>query len=178
MRSDNKKYKLSYKDTTFWGLFKIAGWKEFKNWSFLFAIVFTAWISAFIYKSGDFREEAYQVSKQLASALLGASGGIFGIVVAALTVTLALFHQTLLPIMLETKLLHKYLFPFWKAVALWAVSIFSCLLIMIFNALEIKCYVAELTIFEIFIFLYATFYTVKLSGLVIQLALQRAQFKE
>ncbi|MCM3053706.1 hypothetical protein NSQ82_16685 [Caldifermentibacillus hisashii] len=176
--NNEKKYKLTYEDTTFWGLLKIVGWKEFKNWSFSLSLLFTLFITTLIYISGNFNEGAFKISKELASTLLGASGGIFGIVIAALTVTLALFHQNLLPKMLETKLLHKYLFPFWKAVALWAVSILICLIIMVLIALKFDCYVSELIILEIFIFLYATFYTVKISGLVIQLALQRAQIKD
>ncbi|RDU35490.1 hypothetical protein DRW41_17265 [Neobacillus piezotolerans] len=176
--NEKEEYKLTYEETTFWGLFKITGFNEFKNWSLPLAVIFTLWICGFIFKTGRFSEGAIQVSKDIAGALLGASGGIFGIVIAALTVTIALFHQALLPGMLRSKLLHSYLFPFWKAVGLWAVNIFVCLLLIIFNSIKINCYIPALIIFEIFIFLYSTFYTVKLSGLVIQLALQRAQIKE
>jgi hypothetical protein len=175
--SSEHKY-LTYEETTFLGLLSISGIKVFKNWSLFWASFFTAWIVLFSWNNGTLYENLITISASLTAVMLGASAGIFGIVIAALTLTVALFHQSLLPKMLEKKLLHKYLFPFWKAVVLWAMNIVLCILLIIFNILKVNCFIIPTIIFEVFIFLYATFYTVKLTGVVIQLALQRAQIKD
>lgn len=166
--------KISYEETTFFGLLRIVTLRTFLNWSFFWALFLTLWIFLFVWKNDNFISSAKIISEELSPILLGASAGILGIVLAALSVTVALFHKALLPKMLEKKLLHEYLFPFWKAVVLWAISIVICFFLIIFNVLEIYCYTIYLTYFEIFIFLYATFYTVKLTGVVIQLAIQKA----
>lgn len=166
--------KVPYEETTFFGLLKIVTIRTFLNWSFFWALFLTLWIFLFVWKNDNLFGSAKIISKELSPLLLGASAGILGIVLAALSVTVALFHKALLPKMLENKLLHEYLFPFWKAVVLWAISIVICFFLIIFNALELYCYTIYLTYIEIFIFLYATFYTVKLTGVVIQLAIQKA----
>ncbi|MGN7169103.1 hypothetical protein ACTHSJ_24895 [Paenibacillus cellulositrophicus] len=166
---------LSYEETTFIGLLKTDKWEPLKNWSILLAFILALWIVIFTILHGDFQRDIVSFSDKITSTLLGASAGIFGIVIAALTLTLTLFHQKLLPAMLKQKLLQQYLFPFWFAVVLWAINITVCIFLMFFHALEQKCLIAPVFIFELFIFLYATFYTVRLTGLVIQLALQRAQ---
>jgi hypothetical protein len=170
---------IEHKDTTFWGLFKTKGLGFFLNWSIVWAILITLLILYLIWREGNFYVSLIDIGEELNEPLLGASAGIFGIVIASLTLTIALFHQSLLPKMLETKLLQKYLFPFWKAVSLWGISILFCFLLIISETISLcEEYVVYVTIAEIFIFLYSTFYTVKLTGLVIQLALQRAQLKE
>ncbi|MGN8232317.1 hypothetical protein ACTHAL_004268 [Priestia flexa] len=105
---------------------------------------------------------------------------MFGIVIAALTITISLFSEALLPKMLNTKLLHKYLFPFWKAVVLWAINIILSIFLTTFTLLKFnKFFLIESLLFlELFIFFYAVFYTIKLTGLVVQLALQKAQIIE
>lgn len=170
---------IKYKDTTFFGLFLTKGFRYFINWSFFWALIITLTILYLLWENGGFISKLIKIGEVLNEPLLGASAGIFGIVIAALTLTVALFHQSLLSIMLKTKLLHKYLFPFWKAVSLWGISILICFILIILEIVSLPDrYVFYLTIIEIFIFLYSTFYTVKLTGLVIQLALQRAQIKD
>ena len=166
---------LSYEDTTFIALLKTDKWEPLRNWSIFWAFILTLWIVIFTILHGSFQKDMVTFSDKITSTLLGASAGIFGIVIAALTLTLTLFHQKLLPAMLKEKLLQQYLFPFWFAVVLWALNITLCIFLMFFHALDQKCLIAPVFVFELFLFLYATFYTVKLTGLVIQLALQRAQ---
>ncbi|WP_028592380.1 hypothetical protein [Paenibacillus massiliensis] len=166
---------LSYEETTFIGLLKIDKLRAFKNWSILWAIILTVFVVLFISIKGDFQSIVFEFSKEITSTLLGASAGIFGIVIAALTLTLTLFHQSLLPIMLREKLLQKYLFPFWFAVVLWAVNIVVCVFLTFLHVIKLTYVITPIFIFEFFVFLFATFYTVKLTGLVIRLALQRAQ---
>jgi hypothetical protein len=166
---------LSYEDTTFTGLLRIDMWQPIKNWSVLWAFILASWFVIYTIIHGNFQNDYVIFSDKITSTLLGASAGIFGIVIAALTLTLTLFHQKLLPEMLKENLLQEYLFPFWFAVILWASNITLCIFIMFFHALDQKCLIAPFFAFELFLFLFATFYTVKLTGLVIQLALQRAQ---
>ncbi|MDY0404655.1 hypothetical protein P5G51_003875 [Virgibacillus sp. 179-BFC.A HS] len=178
MRSNNQKYQLRYEDTTFFGLMKIAGLSILKTWSIMWAVLFTASLLLFMYHSGNLVNDLNELSKKAADLLLSASASIFGIVIASLSVTVALFHESILKSLLESKLLHTYLIPFWKAVVLWATSILLCFLLIFFNSIGNIFFVPYLMAFEVFVFFYATFYTVRLTGLVIQLALQRAQIKE
>lgn len=177
-RHSNNDEMLTYEETKFWGLLRIAKFEPLKNWSTFWAIIITSLLVAyFLFIQTDFGK-INVLAEKLTSTLLGASAGIFGIVIAALTLTITLFHQKLLPTMVRMKLLHRYLFPFWFAVALWAVNIVICLVIMflqVFGTIEL---VGVLFCLLILLFLFSTFYTVSLTGLVIQLALQRAQIEE
>jgi len=176
---NKRKNKLQYNDTTYLGLFKTKGIKFYINWSLFWAFLITGSIGYFLWKTGDFSKQVNDIGFAINEPLIGASASIFGIVIASLTLTITLFHQSLLPIMLEKKLLHKFLFPFWKAVSLWGISILLCLLLIVCeNAIILAPFTNYFTFLEIFIFLYSTFYTVSLTGLVIQLALQRAQMKD
>ncbi|MBN8434689.1 hypothetical protein JF536_11340 [Priestia flexa] len=174
---------LTYEETTFFGLFKISGWKSFKNWSIAYALILTIIFFAIIMiinVPSIKTSEIIYVAKELSPLLLSAATGVFGIVIAALTITISLFSEALLPKMLNTKLLHKYLFPFWKAVVLWAINIILSIFLTTFTLLKFnKFFLIESLLFlELFIFFYAVFYTIKLTGLVVQLALQKAQIIE
>lgn len=182
MNNNNNRYTtvpLTYEETTFFGLLKISGWKSFKNWSIVYALILTIiffCISSITEISMD-TSQIYSIAKSLSPLLLGAATGVFGIVIAALTITISLFNEVLLPKMLETKLLHKYLFPFWKAVVLWAINIVFSIFLTTLTIIKFKkFFLTEIIFFlEIFLFFYAVFYTIKLTGLVVQLALQKAQ---
>lgn len=178
MSNNNKEnYELTYRETTFFGLLRVSGFKAFFNWSMLYSILLTAGLTSLIYfKSRLF---TYDLAQDISPILLGAAATIFGIVLAALAVSISLFHHSLLHILLTEKLLHKYLFPFWKAVSMWGISIVLNLIIIIISAAELNYkYTFEiLFILNFFLFIYSTFYTVKLTGIIIRLTLQRAQLK-
>lgn len=167
--------KLSYRDTTFLGLLRINGVKVLINWSFFWSFLISSVPIFYSWKKGTFTSDFISLSKELSATLLGASAGVLGIVIAALTITLTLFHNSLLPKMLETKLIHKFLFPYWFVVVLWGVSIVLCIILNFFEVYGLVQSVAIVFGIELFWFLYATFYTVQLTGLVIRLALQRSQ---
>lgn len=170
---------IPYEETTFSGLLGVVGTKElYKNWSFFWALLITAWIVVYELIHGTINKDFLALSGILTGNLLGASAGIFGIVIAALSVTVALFHQSLLPVMLKSRLLHKFLFPFWYAVVLWAINIVFCIILLVLTNLKQECIMGFAYSIGIFFFLYATFYTVSLTGLVIRLALQKAQIKQ
>ncbi|WP_437831697.1 hypothetical protein ACQRXC_08620 [Niallia taxi] len=169
---------MQYSDTTYWGLYKTKGIKFYINWSLFWSLLITGSIILTLGKYSNLSIQLKNIGFAINEPLIGASASIFGIVIASLTLTITLFHQSLLPIMLEKKLLHKFLFPFWKAVSLWGISISLCLLLIICENVNLLIFLTKyLAVMEIFIFLYSTFYTVGLTGLVIQLALQRAQMK-
>lgn len=177
MNSGNQKYKLRYKDTTFFGLLKIAGISILKTWSILWAFLITLSLLLFFYSQDLLVSGLVDLSRSISSVLLGSSASIFGIVIASLSVTVALFHESILKLLLESRLLHIYLFPFWKAMILWAASILLCFILIVLNSVQITKFIPLFMALEIFMFFYATFYTVRLTGLVIQLALQRAQIE-
>ncbi|MGG1618011.1 hypothetical protein ACIFQM_00410 [Paenibacillus sp. NRS-1782] len=167
---------LSYDETTFRGLLKIVKLEPLKNWSSFWAVVLTLLMIAYVLFEKDF-EKLSVVADKTATTLLSASAAIFGIVIASLTLTITLFHQKLLPVMLKHNLLHRYLFPFWFVVLLWSINIVMCLFIVFIQVFGSPFGIAAVFSLEIFLFLFATFYTVNLTGLVIQLALQRAQIE-
>lgn len=176
-QDNNQVYEVTYEETTFWGLLKDTGINAFLNWSFLYSLILTGACGVLIrYKNHEF---IYELTKSVAPALLGAAATIFGIVLAALAVSISLFHHSLFHSLLTEKLLHKYLFPFWKAVSMWGISVVLNLVIIIVVAanFNIKYLFEILFLITFFLFVYATFYTVKLTGLIIRLTLQRAQIK-
>ncbi|WP_141994969.1 hypothetical protein [Bacillus sp. B4EP4a] len=175
----SKKYTLTYEDTTFFGLLKIFGFKRaFLNWSMAFSLLFMFLINLIVCLKGI--HYYYSLAELLGPTILGSSATVFGIVLAALAVTISLFHPSILPSMLEEKLLHRYLFPFWKAVALWGVNMVLSLFLIILTQIELKGFfiVESILSFNLLLFLYSTFYTVKISGLVVQLTLYWAQLKK
>ncbi|MFD0825807.1 hypothetical protein ACT8ZR_09025 [Neobacillus sp. M.A.Huq-85] len=171
----SRKDKVTYEETTFFGLLKIGGFKEFITWSMLYSILLTAALFLIVHFKG--KGTIYDLAKAISPIELGASATIFSIVLAALAVTISLFHPTLLPALLKAKLLHKYLFPFWKVVAMWGLNLTFNLVIIIFTTIDLNLYnfIEYIFILNTFLFIYSTLYTVKLTGLVIQLTLQRAQ---
>ncbi|SFG09457.1 hypothetical protein [Sporolactobacillus nakayamae] len=169
---------LEYKDTTFVGLLITDKFSSSKNWSIVWSLLMTAITTYFVYQQKHPDKLLESISHSLSNTLLGASAGIFGIVIAALTLVISLFHHNLLLSMLKEKILQKFLFPFWKAVLLWCISIVLSLYLMILEAIPLNFLINKIIIAELFIFLYATFYTVNLTGLVIRLALQRAMIKD
>lgn len=166
--------KVNYEETKFYGLLKIVKLDPIKNWSIVWAFLLVASMVLYTVCYERFLDVS-KVAILTTSTLLSASAAIFGIVIAALTLTITLFHQKLLPIMLERKLLHKYLFPFWFAVSLWGMNVFLFLGLMFLQVLANALVIAIVFSVAVFLFLFATFYTVSLTGLVVQLALQRAQ---
>lgn len=175
MKDEENNQDLTYEETTFFGLANISGLKSFKNWSLYWALFFWLLIILFVVTLGDFNNDFIVLSNDLSVFLFSISGGVFGIVIAALSVTVFLFHIDLMPSLLKAKLLHKYLFPFWKAVVLWSICILINLFLIIFNSLNMEFLNTWLMLIVLLVFLYAVFYTVKLTGLVIELALQRAR---
>ena len=173
--SDSKKrVEISYEETRFSALLKLDGYSAFKNWSLFWAIILSSLIIAFIFLKGS-KADFYQLSNLLSGSFIGASAGALGIIIAALTMAIALFQQELLPLLLEKKILQKFLFPFWFAVAIWAISlIMSVFLPILYTLKQVRLTVPFFAI-EIFLFLYATFYTVNLTGWVVRFALQKAQ---
>jgi hypothetical protein len=170
---------LTWEETTFYGLFKKAGGSTLKNWTWFWAAILTIGFGVFFTQnSTNLQEDLFSLSSAFAGTLLGAAAGIFGIVIAALTITITLFRKSLLPIMLRENLLQKFLFPFWFLVVLWAANIVLCVLLFAIQVLKQKYLTPFIFFLELFLFLYATFYTVRLTGLVIRLALQNAQIEE
>lgn len=170
-------YKLNYRDTTFFGLLKIMGWRVINNWSFTWSIFLVGGFILFTIGTDNFKNIP-NLSTSLVGILLGASASIFSIVIAALAVTLALFHRRLLPKLLSTKLLHKFLFPFWKAILLWCIAIIACIVIIILDTFNFQELITYPIIFVLFVFCYALFYTVHLAGNVIRNAMQSSQIPE
>ncbi|PAF06886.1 hypothetical protein, partial [Shouchella clausii] len=107
--------------------------------------------------------------------LVGASASIFTIVLAALAIIIATFNKKILPRLLLSKLLHKFLFPFWKAMVLWGFSILAGLTIIVLYEMEIYKFLDYTLIFNLYIFIYSLFYTIGLTGHVIRHVLQSSQ---
>lgn len=172
-----RKNKLDYSQTTFFGLLKIAGIKEFLNFSMLLSIIIAYITWRYILIENE--ENIFELIKNMSPILLGSAATIFGISLAALSVTISVFYKPILPKMLETKLLHKYLFPFWKTIALWGIVIFIQFYLMIvtfLNSYIITTLKLDIILaINIFLFLYAVFYTIRLTGEVIRLTLLSSQ---
>lgn len=172
---DNESKKLEYNETLFFGLLWKTKLDVFKNTSFILAIIFSLLLIWLFYK---YNIDYTKTASDLWSILFASASGIFGIVIAALSVTTVLFKPRLKPKMLEYGLLQKFLFPFWFTVSLWCSVIllsFTIYLLLIINLMLLLKIVFHICIF---IFLFALFLTVNLTGLVIRLTLQDAQIIE
>lgn len=170
----NRTAELVFKDTTFWGMLKVSR-NELLSWSLLWSALFTAVLLLCLLLHGSLKIYTWSLSVSLTGIFFGASAGLLAIVISALAVTLAVFRDHLLPAMLESKILHKFLFPFWLASVLWVINIVLCILIFVNVSLNSKSLITPTFFVELFFFLYASFYTVSLTGFVIRLSLQRAQ---
>ena len=172
------RYHVTFEETTFFGLLKILKADELKNWSFYLSFLFTFCIFVLIVLNNNFIIITNLLAEKLAVALLGASASILAIDLAGLAITVAIFRPPLLPRMLETKLLHRLLFPFWFSAAWWSISIFLCIILILLEVLGKKILISSLLLVEVFVFLFSTFYTVSLTGVIVRLALQTAQVYE
>src|SRR5258708_5549342 len=94
-----------FDETRFLSLFKEVGYKEFLNWSIIWAFILTILFITFVYYYGNLIKDLALIASSITTTLLGASAGILGIVIAALTLSITLFHEKLLPAMRKTKLL-------------------------------------------------------------------------
>ncbi|MCM3312017.1 hypothetical protein CHH78_02260 [Shouchella clausii] len=165
---------LLYKETTFLGLIRIVGLKMILNWSFFWS---TTLMSAFIFiliSTNNFNKLNLALER-IPEILVGASASIFTIVLAALAIIIATFNKKILPRLLLSKLLHKFLFPFWKAMVLWGFSILAGLTIIVLYEMEIYKFLDYTLIFNLYIFIYSLFYTIGLTGHVIRHVLQSSQ---
>lgn len=166
---------LNYSETTFFGFTKISGVSTILNWSIVWALLFTTIYVILLSYCGDFSESTHRIIPILNTTILASSASAMGVIIAALSVTIALFSKSLLPKLLQSKLLHKFLFPFWYAVLLWGITVFLSLFVSVTQ--QISLLTASTVIFTVsfFLFIYSIFFTINLTGQVIRLTLQNAQ---
>lgn len=173
--SDVNRGNLNYSETTFFGQLRIAGISTILNWSIVWSVALFSGLLYLSHIHSSIDVVFINLSKTLDSILITASAGAMGVIIAALSVTTALFSKSILPMLLQSRLLHKFLFPFWYAVLLWGINVIISISLPFFHELkeyELLPYIFGL---EIFLFLYAVLYTINLTGQVIRLALQNAQ---
>ncbi len=172
---DVNKGRLNYSSTTFFGQLKIAGVSTILNWSLVWSIILTGAIMYFLSRVSALDITLVSLSKSMSPTLLSAAAAALGVIIAALSVTVALFSKSLLPQLLASKLLHKFLFPFWYAALLWGINVIVSLLLPFLIEVQADTLVVIMFVVEVFIFIYAVFFTINLTGQVTRLALQNAQ---
>lgn len=170
-----------YKETTFIGMVKINGLSLFLNFSLLLSILFYLLIHTLITNFNFFSFENYdKIASNFYSNISGISSSIFGIVIAALAVTLSIFNQKVVSVLEETKLLHKFLFPFWFLVSCWGVLIFISTFVKVVPTEVLISYPCIFNIilgFTIWLFIYSVFMTINITGLLIRLFIQNSKVK-
>ncbi|MEK4425216.1 hypothetical protein [Solibacillus sp. FSL K6-1523] len=168
-----------YKETTFFGMFRISGPKLVFNFTLLNSLLLIGFIHYIFsgFELTDFNVYTPEIAKDLYNRISGMSASIFGIVIAALAVSMTIFNQKVLEPLEKTRLLHKFLFPFWYLVVLWGcVIIISTVAPYLYELGNIQpIYLTYLFLFELWLFIYAMFFAIKLTGLLIRLFLQNAR---
>lgn len=170
-----------YKETTFMGMLKINGISLFCNFSLLFSLLVFLLIHLLITNFSICSFENYDsVSTIIFPKISSIASSVFGIVIAALAVSMSIFNQKIVDILEKTKLLHKFLFPFWFLVSCWGVLILISTLITLIHTEVIKSapnIFYAITAFSVWLFIYSTFLTINITGLLIRLFIQNSKVK-
>lgn len=173
--------KEKYKETTFVGMLKINGLSFFANFSLLYSLLFFCIIHLLVTNFNFCSFENYNIiSKEIFTKISGTSSSIFGIVIAALAVTMTIFNEKIVGVLEDKKLLHKFLFPFWFLVFCWGtlilVSFFAPIIDQIIGE-TYKLFFNYITAFGIWLFIYALFLSINITGLLIRLFIQNSKIK-
>ncbi|WP_017379779.1 hypothetical protein [Paenisporosarcina sp. TG-14] len=171
--------KKKYNETTFMGLLKINGVSFFLNYTLLYSLLLFLFIHMLITNFNICSFEDYKlISEDIFSKISSISSSIFGIVIAALAVSMSVFNQKIVGLLENNKLLHKFLFPFWFLVLCWGVLILISSLMPIINE---KIIVSHQIIFDVitgftvWLFIYALFFSINITGLLIRLFIQNSK---
>lgn len=171
--------KKRYKETTFFGMFKISGPKLVFNFTLFNSLLATLFIHFILsgYELTEFSVYTPELAKDFYNRISGMSASIFGIVIAALAVSMTVFNQKILEPLEKSKLLHKFLFPFWYLIVLWGSIILISTIGPYLYVVDTKVitFLPYLVIFELWLFIYALFFAIKITGLLIRLFLQNAK---
>ncbi|WP_413362291.1 hypothetical protein [Lysinibacillus sp. 3P01SB] len=168
-----------YKETTFLGMFRISGLKLVFNLTLLNSLIVIIIIHSIFseFNLNNFSIYTPELAKDFYNRISSMSASIFGIVIASLAVSMTVFNQKILAPLEKTKLLHKFLFPFWYLIVLWgAVIIISTFAPYLYNIDTINSTVLNsILLFEFWLFIYSLFFAIKITGLLIRLFLQNAR---
>jgi hypothetical protein len=174
-----KGMKKKYKETTFFGMFKISGPRLVFNFTLFYSLLATLLIHYILsgFKLSDFSVYAPELAKDFYNRISGMSASIFGIVIASLAVSMTVFNQKILEPLEKSKLLHKFLFPFWYLIVLWGIIILISTIGPYLYGINTTTtiFLPYLLVFELWLFIYALFFAIKITGLLIRLFLQNAK---
>lgn len=173
--------KEKYKETTFMGMLRINGVTLFFNYSLLYSLLFFLIIHLLVTNFNIFSFDNYQdISYDMFSRISSISSSIFGIVIAALAVSMSIFNQKIVSMLESNKLLHKFLFPFWFLVLCWGLLILisSFIPVIDHNIIDANQIIYNgITVFSIWLFIYALFFSINITGLLIRLFIQNSKVK-
>ena len=170
-----------FKETTFLGMLKINGFSLFANYSLLFSFVFFLIIHLLITNINFCSFDNYDiVSKIIYTKISSVSSSIFGIVIAALAVSMSIFNEKIVDVLEKRKLLHKFLFPFWFLVSCWGILILISTFIDVIHKDVIESIPSIfniITSFSIWLFIYSLFLSINITGLLIRLFIQNSKIR-
>ena len=170
-----------YKETTFLGMLKISGPRLVFNFTLLNSLLVFLFIHYILsgFNLTNFEVYSPEIAKDFYNRISSMSASIFGIVIASLAVSMTVFNQKILEPLEKSKLLHKFLFPFWYLIVLWGcVIIFSTFAPYLYELDTIQpVLLPYFLLFEIWLFIYSMFFAIKITGLLIRLFLQNARVK-
>lgn len=173
--------KEKYKETTFFGMLKINGISLIWNYSLLYSLLFFILIHFFITGFNINSFDNYQnIFNELYTKILSISSTVFGIIIAALAVSMSIFNQKIISALESNKLLHKFLFPFWFLIVCWGILIFiSAFIPMVAKQIisEYPTVVNCISGFSIWLFTYSLFFSINITGLLIRLFIQNSKVK-
>ncbi|MDX5476221.1 MAG: hypothetical protein LPK00_11865 [Bacillaceae bacterium] len=159
--------RVTYETTSFWFLLKTVSIKNlFINIRTLLSILFSLSFY-YLFTGKDIDTTAQYFGNTIATI----SASLLGIVIAGLAILIAVLQGRIFGVLLQKKLLQRFLFPFWFITFLWGISTIICLIIAIFYSMISSQVLLVVMSIEIFIFTYSLLGTVNLMGHSIRIGL-------
>lgn len=109
-------------------------------------------------------------------SLLTTSVGSIGIILAAMAIAVVIFDKKSMHMIYEAgNGLEQFLFSYWVAAVLWAITALTSLFYLIFITIFPGNIIQYINYFYIFVFIYSISYTIRLIGDVIRMSLLAAK---
>lgn len=168
--------RATYDNTSFFNMLKINGISSltFKNFGF-YCSIFTGALAYYIFEQTKKDTLITDIANYISNILPGVSASILGIIIAGLSIVVALTSGKIIHLLLKNKTLQNLLFPFWFAAALWALLlIFSMVLPLLIKLIPIYI-LKNFLIIILVVFIYTLYGTISLVGNTIRIMLILAQ---
>ncbi|KAA1808164.1 hypothetical protein CN417_01435 [Bacillus thuringiensis] len=170
--------RATYDNTSFLSLLKENGIFSLTigNLGFYVAILL-GWLSYRVFINMK-QTEITEIAGYISNILPGVSASILGIIIAGLSIIVALTSGKILHLLLKNKTLQNLLFPFWYAAALWGIIIVITMSFPIIIKITTMKILIYSIVFVLSLTIYTLFGTIALIGNTIRIMVILAQLND